>query len=145
MKGESIMAFYLIDYENKNKAIAGIANLTERDTVIFFYGANSNSIPFSLHLEIVRSPAKFEYYEVKTGGKNALDNQLIYHIGRLSERHPGEDFYIVSSDKGYEYIIDFASEHGETPVKIQRVEKLPVAPTGEASEVQPHPQPHAAF
>ncbi len=129
MKGEGTMAFYLIDYENKNKAIEGIANLTERDTVVFFYGRNSNSIPFSLHLEIVKSPATFEYYEVKTGGKNALDSQLIYHLGRLSERHPGEEFYIVSSDKDYDYPIGFASEHGETPAKIRRVEQLPLIKT----------------
>ena len=117
------MSYYLIDYENK-KTLQGISTLTESDHVIFFYSNNSNTLNFSLHREIVNSPASFDYYEVAVGGKNALDFQLSSYIGYLISERPDESFFIVSSDKGFDDVIDFWKKVGEAPAKIERVNNI---------------------
>ena len=66
------MAFYLIDFENV-KNITMLTDLSEQDTIIFFYSQNANSLSFDLHIELVKSPAKKEYFMAQCGGKNALD------------------------------------------------------------------------
>lgn len=127
------MAYYLIDYENK-KALQGLSDLTENDTVIFFYTGNSNTMTFSLHQEIIRSAARFEYKEVKCGGKNSLDFQLSAYLGYLMAKTVDEHFYIVSADKGFSNVVDFMKATDSSYAAIERVEGIARAKENEPVE-----------
>ena len=89
--------YYLIDYENVHKTgFNGLLNLTESDNVIIFYSGNADKITFNLHKEIVDSKADITYFEVRAGGKNALDFQLSTYLGYILGNKKKAKCYIVS-------------------------------------------------
>lgn len=114
--------YYLIDYENVHKTgFNGLLNLDSGDNVIIFYSGNADKITFSLHKEIVGSKADITYFEIKAGGKNALDFQLSTYLGYLIGNRKKTKFYIVSNDKGFEYVRDFWKKQG---VKIEIISNI---------------------
>jgi len=117
------MAYYLIDFENV-KNIQGITTLSYNDTVIFFYSKNSNALSFALHREIASSAAEFRYFEIESGGKNALDFQLSSYLGFLIANFPEEHFYIVSKDTGFATVISFWKENEDFNFNVERIENI---------------------
>ncbi len=105
------MAYYLIDYENV-KNIVGGKILSKNDTIVFFYSKNASTVSFDLHMEICQSNAKKEYYLVESGGKNALDFQMSTYIGYLIAKKPSEKIFIISQDKGFDFLISFWKDRG---------------------------------
>ncbi|MEG1537541.1 MAG: PIN domain-containing protein, partial [Clostridiales bacterium] len=71
------------------------------------YSNNGKKLTFDLHQQIVCSHAKFDYFEASIGGKNALDHQLSSYLGFLIGNNPKHQYYIISKDQGYKYIINF--------------------------------------
>ncbi len=109
--------FYLIDYENVNKyGFNGILKLDENDNVIIFYSGNADKMTFDLHKQILDSKANITYFEISCGGKNALDFQLSSYIGYLIGSKKKCRCFIVSNDRGFEYIRDFWKKQG---VKVE--------------------------
>lgn len=113
------MAFYLIDFEN-TKNISSLADLTEQDTIIFFYSQNANSLSFDLHVELNKSLAKKEYFMVECGGKNALDFQLSSYVGHLISKYPDEKINIISNDKGFSYLLAFWQKQGFMNLELRK-------------------------
>ena len=102
------MAVYLIDFENVTSAgISGVQKLTKEDKVYIFYTANAANMSFAAHLNLLSSPAEIIYYNVSSGGKNALDFQLSSFLGYLISQGKEKQFYIISNDKGYEHVKNF--------------------------------------
>ncbi len=102
------MAVYLIDFENVTSAgISGVQKLTKEDRVYIFYTANAANMSFAAHLNLLSSPAEIIYYNVSSGGKNALDFQLSSFLGYLISQGRDKQFYIVSGDRGYEHVKAF--------------------------------------
>lgn len=105
--------YYFIDYENVHKTgFKGLLNLSSNDNVIIFYSGNADKITFNLHKEIVDSKADITYFEVKAGGKNALDFQLSTYLGYLIGNKKKTRCYIVSNDRGFEFVRDFWKKQG---------------------------------
>ncbi len=99
---------YLIDFENVgSEGLNGVASLTEEDHVILFFSANSNRMTVRAHQAIVASPAKFDYFEVAVGGKNALDHQLGTYLGYMVATNASERYFIVSHDNGFKFLSTF--------------------------------------
>lgn len=117
------MSIYLVDYENTQN-LAGIKNLTSDDRVIVFYSSNANSMSFDVHMEILSSTATIEYKNVDVGGQNALDFQLATYLGYLIKQNENSqtDFYIVSKDKGFAYLVKFWQK--ETAIDIRIISDL---------------------
>ena len=110
--------YYFIDYENVHKTgFKGLLNLSSNDNVIIFYSGNADKITFNLHKEIVDSKADITYFEVKAGGKNALDFQLSTYLGYLIGNKKKARCYIVSNDRGFEFVRDFWKKQGFIPIK----------------------------
>ena len=106
--------FFLIDYENVNKAgLAGMDELSKSDTVIIFYSANADSLSFDVMQMLAAAKAKIEYIKVDTMGRNALDFQLSSYVGYLLGKRGGARVYIVSCDKGYSNVQIFWWGQGE--------------------------------
>ena len=113
------MAFYLIDFENI-KNISDLTDLSEQDTIVFFYSQNANSLSFDLHIELNKSLAKKEYFMAQCGGKNALDFQMSSYIGFLISKFPEERIYIISKDKGFENLLSFWRAQGFETLEIRK-------------------------
>ncbi|MBQ7980282.1 MAG: hypothetical protein IJ305_01600 [Oscillospiraceae bacterium] len=102
------MAVYLVDFENVTSAgISGVQKLTKEDKVYIFYTANAANMSFAAHLNLLSSPAEIIYYNVSSGGKNALDFQLSSFLGYLISQGKDKQFYIISNDRGYEHVKTF--------------------------------------
>ena len=114
------MSIYLVDFENvTSEGLSGVSRLSEEDKVILFYSTKANKISMPIHVEMSKSLASFEYKEVLVGGKNALDYQLSTYLGYLIGQKEDTNYYIVSKDKGYEYLSDFWKQTlGETKQQI---------------------------
>lgn len=107
------LATYLIDFENVTSAgISGIQKLTKDDKVYIFYTVNASNISFAAHMNLLSSPAEVIYYNVTSGGKNALDFQLSSFLGYLISRGEDKDFCIISNDKGYDHVKSFWEKSG---------------------------------
>ena len=113
------MAFYLIDFEN-TKNISSLSDLSDQDTIIFFYSQNANSLSFDLHIELNKSTANKKYFLAQCGGKNALDFQLSSYVGYLISAYPNEKIIIISNDKGFGYLLSFWQEQGFTNIEIRK-------------------------
>ena len=99
---------YLIDFENVGSdGLIGVNSLTNEDRVIIFYSANSSRMTFRAHQQILTSTARFDYFEVTVGGKNALDHQLGTYLGYLVATSASERYFIVSHDNGFKFLSAF--------------------------------------
>ncbi|MDE5577973.1 MAG: hypothetical protein K2J11_11375 [Oscillospiraceae bacterium] len=107
------MAVYLVDFENVSSAgISGIQKLTKEDKVYIFYTVNASNMSFAAHLNLLSSPAEVVYYNVASGGKNALDFQLASFLGYLICQGKEKKFCIISNDRGFEYVKTFWERNG---------------------------------
>lgn len=107
------MAVYLVDFENVTSAgISGVQKLAKEDRVYIFYTANAANMSFAAHLNLLSSPAEIIYYNVSSGGKNALDFQLSSFLGYLISQGQDKQFYIISNDRGYEHVKTFWELNG---------------------------------
>ena len=77
-----------------------------------FYTVNAANMSFAAHLNLLSSPAEVIYYNVTSGGKNALDFQLSSFLGYLISNGEEKDFCIISNDKGFEYVKNFWERSG---------------------------------
>lgn len=116
------MAIYLIDYENvRVEGLKGVAKLTEEDSVCIFYSENQDKLTFGLHRRLCESKANIEYIKIKLDRKNALDFQLASILGYKIAQNEGQEFVIVSKDKGYDSTIEFWKSK---KIEISRVEDI---------------------
>jgi len=107
------MAVYLVDFENVTSAgLSGIQKLTKEDKVYIFYTVNASNMSFAAHMNLLSSAADVTYYNVASGGKNALDFQLSSFLGYLICQGKEKKFCIISNDRGYEYVKTFWERNG---------------------------------
>jgi hypothetical protein len=111
---------YLIDFENvSNGGFNGIEELTQDDEIALFYSESRSTISITVHRKLESTEAKKIYLPIKTGGKNALDFQLVTWLGyniakdEMSGRKKrGAGYCIVSNDTGFDFAIDFWEKRG---------------------------------
>lgn len=116
------MKYFFIDYENiKQDALKGIERLSEEDKVIVFYSEYAQTMTIPMHLQINNSRAEFSFKEVQVGHKNDLDFQLATELGCLVGSGIGDEYYIVSYDKGYQSVCRYWQEKD---VCVKRIESL---------------------
>lgn len=116
---------FLIDYENVTSAgIEGIDKLAETDSVYIFYTAAQQSISFDMHRAILEAKAKISYFAVANGGKNALDFQLASFIGYLVGLSDDKSIYVVSGDKGFQFIWKFWERQSVEGLSIYTVPSI---------------------
>ena len=102
------MRIFLIDFENvHSEGMNGVDHLSDTDEVVIFYSSNADSISFDILHKLMFCKSKLSYYRIKRGGKNALDFQLSCYLGFRIHKDPDAEFYIISKDSGYDFIMDF--------------------------------------
>ena len=101
------MKHILIDYENiQPKNFEGIG--TDACHVWLFLGINQQK---NLPLELVETLLKFDNKNVhiikmQHAGKNALDFYLSFYLGKIFERDPQANIYILARDSGYDVLVE---------------------------------------
>jgi len=85
----------------------GVDALSENDEVVIFYSVNADTISFELLHKLMFCKAKLSYYKIRRGGRNALDFQLSTYLGFLVSSRADTEFYIISKDNGFDFVIDF--------------------------------------
>ncbi len=146
------MGTYLIDFENvKSEGLSGISELAPNDNVLIFFSNNENKLSFDIHKQICSCSTNVLYFHVAAGGKNALDHQLAGYLGYLIGSTEEKEYYIVSRDRGFEFVINFWKEQRpelfirmaynlkvpgpdalkpkDLPIASSEEEKLSIAPT----------------
>ncbi|MFT3952016.1 MAG: PIN domain-containing protein [Oscillospiraceae bacterium] len=98
--------YFFIDYENVGaNGFVGIDLLTEKDHVVLFYSENNCRLPFSLHMQMIKTKAQIEYFDIKTSARNSLDFQLSSYLGYFVATHADEEYAIISNDEGFNPIV----------------------------------------
>lgn len=104
---------YLIDFENvANNGFDGLGELRPSDELLIFYSEQHSTISITVHQALEKSLVHKSYMPVKTGGKNALDFQLVTWLGHEISQNPKEQFVIVSKDTGFDVVVDFWQKRG---------------------------------
>ena len=115
----------LVDYENVRPS--DFHPDRQPDTrIIVFLGPNQRKIPADLVMALQAFGSDARYIQCSTAGRNALDFHIAFYLGDLAPRHPGDQFHIVSADKGFDPLIrHMRAERGSS---VQRHAALPAIP-----------------
>ena len=104
---------YLIDFENvANNGFDGLPELRPTDELLIFYSEQHSTISIPVHQALEKSQVKKTYMPIKSGGKNALDFQLVTWLGFEISQNDKEHFVIISKDTGFDVVVDFWKKRG---------------------------------
>lgn len=101
---------YLVDFENvAKKGLIGIDELDQEDLVYVFYSNSKSNITAGLRDDMFACKAQNIHQKVITKSPNALDFQLSMEAGRLLETDTVKRISIISEDRGYEAVVEYAA------------------------------------
>ncbi len=115
----------LVDYENVRPS--DFHPDRQPDTrIIVFLGPNQHKIPADLVMALQAFGPDARYIQCPASGRNALDFHIAFYLGDIAPRHPGDQFHIVSEDKGFDPLVrHMRTEFG---IAVQRHAGLPSIP-----------------
>ncbi len=113
---------FLIDFENvSSSAFVGVEELKADSKIILFYSEQSSKISIDTHRQLEQAKVEKEYIPIKTGGKNALDFQLVTYLGYLIGENKDENYVIISNDNGFDHVCKFWKQRS---VNVQKCANL---------------------
>jgi PIN domain len=116
--------YVLVDYENVR--ITSLGSLTdEHFRVLVFLGPNDVKLDRSLVLSMNRLGDRAEYVPLETSGKNALDFQIAYYLGRLTREDPTGFFHIISKDTGFDPLIQHLNAKKIHAARSESIDGMP--------------------
>ncbi|HUZ18109.1 MAG TPA: PIN domain-containing protein [Spirochaetia bacterium] len=114
-----------IDYENFQTLTLDTIDPTSTE-VWFFVGETQNKLPFSLVESSQRFGASLKWIKIEGTGKNNLDFHIVYELGRISAgESPSPEVYILSKDKGYDAVINYAKRFNMRVRRIVNASQMP--------------------
>ena len=109
----------LVDFENVQ---AVDFNKLDGDIhVVIFTGAAQTKIPLDLVAKTQKMGSRLEWKHVDKAGKNALDFFIAYQLGKIFEREPQAQCYVLTKDKGFDPLLKHLQAASR---KCQRIEKI---------------------
>jgi len=94
----------LIDYENvQNVDLGQVARLD--CLVCVFTGSSQNKIPIELVSSAQALGHRLSWIRIEGSGPNALDFHIAYYLGAQISKNPGNEYYVLSKDKGFDPLI----------------------------------------
>lgn len=116
------MATYLVDTENTQHWWSTCHDVMRAgDRIILFYTNNSNDLHFPLFDCISDLDIPVQFLKCACGSPNALDFQLSSYLGYLISRNPGETYYIIANDAGYDAAVAFWQHRGVDVLRVMYV------------------------
>ncbi len=120
----------LIDFENLQTVSLESID-PETTEAWFFVGGSQNKLPFNLVQSTQHFGESLKWIKIEGNGKNNLDFHIAFELGRISASgQQGTEVYILSKDKGYDPVIDYARRFG---VRVKRIVNLSQMPTSKQS------------
>jgi hypothetical protein len=126
--------YIFIDFENIQHHDIGFLQ-GQPSKVFMFVGSNQSKISFDLVSAIQKLGEQAEYIKIEGTGHNALDFHIAFYVGRLSERDPEGNFYIVSKDTGFDPLIRYLKEKKISAQRITDVSTIAKKRVPEAASV----------
>lgn len=115
----------LVDYENVRPS--DFDPERQPDTrILVFLGPNQQKLPADLVMALQAFGPDARYIQCSAAGPNALDFHIAFYLGDLAPRHPGDQFHIVSKDKGFDPLVRHM--HTKRGIMVQRHAALPAIP-----------------
>ncbi len=118
----------MVDYEN----VQGLTleSLDPNNVEVwFFVGKSQNKIPFDLVESTQPFGNSLRWIKIEGNGKNNLDFHMVFELGRLSVNKEGVgDIYMLSKDKGFDSVVQYANRLG---LKVKRIVNLSQLPSSE--------------
>lgn len=103
---------YLVDTENINTCWINIfKQMNRQDQMMLFYTENTPYLSYEYMNDLLRLERKPEMIRCKTG-RNALDFQLVSHLGYLIHTDKTRTYVIVTKDKAYSVVAEYWTEKG---------------------------------
>ncbi len=94
----------LVDYENvQNIDLDLVAGMPVH--VILFIGQQQKSVPVALLTKALTMKEHVTVIDSAGTGKNAMDFQMAFHAGRITDADPEAYIHFVSKDKGFEVLV----------------------------------------
>ncbi len=116
----------LVDYENIPRI--DMAGLDNSYRALVFVGAGQNPPRAIRHKETAHRFTRVDFFKISGTGKNALDFQIAFHLGRVFETSPQTICIVVSRDKGYDPLLRYLNENGLQCRRIEAFAELLPAP-----------------
>lgn len=145
---------YLVDTENINTCWINIfKNMNKQDQMLLFYTENTPYLSYEYMNDLFELERRPEMIRCKTG-RNALDFQLVSHLGYLIHNDKSQSYVIVTKDKAYRVVAEYWTEKGFsveccTPEQIEKQMKKSGAviggrmPSGRKAAEEEKPKPEA--
>ena len=96
--------------------------------ILVFLGPNQHKIPADLVMALQAFGRHARYIQCAATGKNALDFHVAFYLGEIAPQHPGDQFHIVSADKGFDPLVrHMRAERGISSV-MKRSPPFPAPP-----------------
>jgi hypothetical protein len=120
----------LIDFENLQTV--SLESIDPQNTETwFFVGGSQNKLPFNLVQSTQHFGGSLRWIKIEGNGKNNLDFHITFELGRIAESGRKDvEVYILSKDKGYDPVIEFARRTG---LRVSRVVNLSQMPSSKQS------------
>lgn len=116
--------YILIDYENTQ-----VQNLDLIDGegffLIVFLGPNNTKLHTELVLRMQKLGSRAEYVTLETPGHNALDFHIAYYLGKLAQKDPSANFYVISKDAGFDPLVRFLKTNKLSCTRSTLIENIP--------------------
>lgn len=98
--------------------------------VIVFVGASQAKVPFEVAASLQRMGANGEYVKISGNGKNALDFHIAFYVGQLAASDPTAFFHIISSDTGFDPLIQHLKSKKIFSARSPSIDEIPLIKNG---------------
>ena len=116
--------YVLVDFENcVVKSIALLAG--EQFRVYLFLGRNNIKVETELAMEMQSLGERATYVKLEAAGKNVLDFHIAYYIGELAASDRDGFFHIISSDNGFDPLIEHIKGRRIFAARSESIEDMP--------------------
>ncbi|PDW04121.1 hypothetical protein CJ255_05360 [Candidatus Viridilinea mediisalina] len=126
--------YVLIDYENVQPTEFLILD-HENFYVRLFLGVNQNKIPFEVAVALQKMGTRAEYIKSCKKGSNALDFYIAFYVGQIATQEPDAYFHIISSDTGFDSLIQHLRDKKILAQRFSCIKDIPVLRSLSASSL----------
>ncbi len=120
--------YVLVDFENVQPASFEALG-HDHFKLLVFVGANQAKVSFEIAASLQQLGTRAGYVKITGNGSNALDFHIAYYIGKLAAEEPTAYFHIVSTDTGFDPLIQHLKAEGIRACRVKDISEIPAAKT----------------
>jgi hypothetical protein len=127
----------LIDYENVQDV--DLRQVARMDCLVcVFTGSSQNKIPIDLVSSAQALGHRLSWIRIEGSGPNALDFHIAYYLGASISKEPGNEYYVLSKDKGFDPLMKHIAKEKVICKRISSISEIKsMVPVLERKQVKP--------